>query len=129
MSIAKGNENELTHFQKMLVFDKISDPRVTHAELAKKYNCTPPNISVHFTRAKVKAFLAKCENEMFERVKLMRVKAAENWMNYINEGNTDRAERASALMMKSVVEAPASMPNGPLDFPEFVDTKTKEDDQ
>ena len=119
---------DLTNVQKLIAFDKIANPGITNAELAEKHKCTAHNIRKLLRNKALSQFIYDCERDFFKTIQLMRIKAMDNWKGYVNEGTTDRAFKASELLMKGSTDHPATMPSGSPEMPEFVDAKEKEDD-
>lgn len=117
--MAQGGEADYT--DKWLVRQKFNNPQATNEELGKPLGISGQAVSKRLQKPKVKEFADRMNMDVFLKGAALRDLALKNAHDYMRNPTSKEGFEFSKMFAQAVADSPASMPDAPMEAPEFFD--------
>lgn len=114
-------QDEPDYTDKFLVRQKFINPQATNEELGKLIGTNGSNVSRRLNKPKVKEFADRMQMDVFAQGMALRDMALKNAKKYLDSPETKEGFEFSKMFAQAVADSPASMPDAPMEAPEFFD--------
>lgn len=116
-----GKTQEPDYSDKWLVRQKFINPQATNDELGKPLEMSGKEVSRRLNKPQVKEFANKMHMDVFAQGMALRDMALKNAKGYLENPASKEGFEFSKMFAQAVADSPASMPDAPMEAPEFFD--------
>lgn len=117
--MANGGEADYT--DKWLVRQKFIKPNATNEELGQPLGISGKAVSKRLLKPSVIEFANKMHMDVFAQGMALRDMALKNAKAYLENPESKEGFEFSKMFAQAVADSPASMPDAPMEAPEFFD--------
>lgn len=121
-----GKEQEPDYTDKWLVRQKFITPNAPNDALGKQVGISGKEVSRRLHKPKVVELANKMHMDVFAQGMALRDLALKNAKGYLEKPESKEGFEFSKMFAQAVAESPASMPDAPIEAPEFFDPDTKD---
>jgi len=114
-------QDEPDYTDKFLVRQKFLNPQITNEELGKLIGTNGSNVSRRLNKPKVKELADRMHMDVFLKGSALRDLALKNAQAYMSNPESKEGFEFSKMFAQAVADSPASMPDAPMEAPEFFD--------